>query len=176
MLAALAEETDYDNFKAEVHETQGPAGAAYQQTLKEAWSATYKLQKSEGLPTITNRQIDAILPFLERFEARDFSPGAWDSSTGVLPNFNGHEAVSEFVQTLYDHGWVTPAFDWTELSEEAMEFANSPDKVRQADLPTILKLLTAHVRADRFSDGHFAQMLENGHISAILNRLQQLRG
>ena len=36
-------------------------------------------------------------------------------------------------------------------------------------------LLTTHVRCDHFVEGHFAGMLESGHITAILRRLQAIR-
>jgi hypothetical protein len=45
VLAGLAEETDYDNFKSEVARHQGPAGAAYEHSLHAVWSVMHKLQK-----------------------------------------------------------------------------------------------------------------------------------
>jgi hypothetical protein len=45
VLAALAEETDYDNFKSEVAHHQGRAGAAYEHSLHEVWSVMHRLQK-----------------------------------------------------------------------------------------------------------------------------------
>ncbi|MGH7144253.1 MAG: hypothetical protein ACREJ2_09050 [Planctomycetota bacterium] len=45
VLAGLAEETDYDNFKSEVARYQGKAGAAYEHSLHDVWSVMYKLQK-----------------------------------------------------------------------------------------------------------------------------------
>jgi hypothetical protein len=45
VLAELAEETDYDNFKSEVARHQGKAGCAYEHCLHEVWSVMYKLQK-----------------------------------------------------------------------------------------------------------------------------------
>jgi hypothetical protein len=45
VLAGLAEETDYDNFKSEVARHQGRAGAAYEQSLHEVWSVMHQLQK-----------------------------------------------------------------------------------------------------------------------------------
>jgi hypothetical protein len=45
VLAALAEETDYDNFKSEVARHQGRAGAAYERSLHEVWSVMRRLQK-----------------------------------------------------------------------------------------------------------------------------------
>jgi hypothetical protein len=45
VVAGLAEETDYDNFKSEVARHQGRAGAAYERSLHEVWSVMHKLQK-----------------------------------------------------------------------------------------------------------------------------------
>jgi hypothetical protein len=47
VLAGMAEETDYDNFKSAVASHQGQAGAAYQHSLHEVWSEMHKLQKYE---------------------------------------------------------------------------------------------------------------------------------
>ncbi len=45
VLAALGEETDYDNFKSEVAHHQGKAGAAYERSLHDVWSVMRKLQR-----------------------------------------------------------------------------------------------------------------------------------
>jgi hypothetical protein len=45
VLAGLAEETDYDNFKSEVARHQGRAGAAYENALHRIWSVMHGLQK-----------------------------------------------------------------------------------------------------------------------------------
>ena len=45
VLAGLAEETDYDNFKSEVAHHQGRSGAAYEHSLHEVWSVMHRLQK-----------------------------------------------------------------------------------------------------------------------------------
>ncbi len=44
-LSALAEETDYDNFKSEVAHFQGRAGGAYERSLHDVWSVMHRLQK-----------------------------------------------------------------------------------------------------------------------------------
>src|SRR5262245_55110299 len=43
VIAALAMEIDYDNFKSEVGHDQGKAGAAYTHSLHEVWSVMHKL-------------------------------------------------------------------------------------------------------------------------------------
>jgi hypothetical protein len=45
VLAALARETDYDNFKSEVARHQGPAGRPYEHALHEVWVTMYGLQE-----------------------------------------------------------------------------------------------------------------------------------
>jgi O-acetyl-ADP-ribose deacetylase len=52
---------------------------------------------------------------------------------------------------------------------------DDPKAIAGADLLTLRKLLTAHVRGDRFTEGHLAAVLEKGHILAILKRLEQIR-
>jgi hypothetical protein len=44
VVAGLAEETDYDNFKSEVARHQGRAGSAYERSLHQVWSVMNKLQ------------------------------------------------------------------------------------------------------------------------------------
>jgi hypothetical protein len=45
VVARLAEETDYDNFKSKVSQYQGKAGVAYERSLHEVWSIMHRLQK-----------------------------------------------------------------------------------------------------------------------------------
>jgi hypothetical protein len=45
VLAGLADETDYDNFKSAVARHQGRAGASYERSLHEVWSVMYRQQK-----------------------------------------------------------------------------------------------------------------------------------
>ena len=121
---------------------------------------------------VTAKQIDAILPFLERFEEAGFSAGTKDP-----PWFTYDEAVSAFMQVLYANAWIAPEFDW--MAEEwhgvASEYEASPAKVESADLATVQKLFTTHLRNDYFCDGHLASLFENGHIVALLRRVKEIR-
>lgn len=127
------------------------------------------------MPSITAEQIDAIVPFLDQFEAAGFSAGSWRNEPGHFPWFDFDEVVMQFYQALYGNGWVEP-FDWTEWQDTASQYVNSPGLIDSADSETVQKLFTTHVRADRFCEGHLASMFENGHIVALLRRLKQIRG
>lgn len=122
----------------------------------------------------TKKQMDAILPFLDRFTADGFSVGTWHSPPGQFPWFEFSEAVSQFQQALYNNGWIKP-FDWGAWQETAREYVENPGKIESADAETIQKLLTTHVRKERFCEGHLAAMFENGHMVALLRRLRELR-
>ena len=83
--------------------------------------------------------------------------------------------MSEFQQALYENGWVTPSFDWSEWQDTAREYVDKPLKIDSADAKTIQNLLTTHVRKERFCEGHLSAMFENGHIVALLRRLKAIR-
>lgn len=48
--------------------------------------------------------------------------------------------------------------------------------IEQADLLPLRKLLTLHVHKDDFVEGHSAYMLEDGHVTVLLRRLNKIRG
>jgi hypothetical protein len=120
-------------------------------------------------------KIDALLRFLPVFEAADADHGEWRLAGGVMPYLVTSEAVTGFVEALYGNGWVEP-FDWGAWQETAAGYAGSPERVATADIDTIRKLLTTHVRKDRFCEGHLVAMIASGHIAAVLRRLRDLRG
>lgn len=124
---------------------------------------------------VTNKQIDAILAFLDRFEAPGFSAGKWSKKPGQLPWFNFEKTISEFQQALYDNAWINPSFDWMKWQDAAKEYVDSPEKIESADAETIQRLFTTHVRADRFVEGNLASLFEQGHVVALLRRLRNLR-
>ena len=123
---------------------------------------------------ITSEHIDALLPFLAVFEADGFRFGEWNASAGQFSFFSFGEQAGAFHEALYEHGWVVP-FDWPRWQSVAEGYVNSPESLSQADAETIRRLLTLHVRKDRFCEGHLAAMFESGHITALLRRLAEIR-
>ncbi len=125
-------------------------------------------------PRITSGDLDAILRFLPVFEAAGFVfgeqvvvPGQWGWAR-MAPE------VQSFVQALYDHGWVQP-FAWDRFQDEAVRYFENPALLDGIDVATARKLLTLHVRKDRFCEGHLLEMFRAGHIQAIMRRLHAIR-
>jgi hypothetical protein len=122
-------------------------------------------------PEIGLGQLDAVLKFLPLLQG---GCGEWAGRPGQVPVFLYSSWVNDFVLTLYQQGIII-AFDWTGWREQAKRYQADPGSLAQADLLTLLKLLTLHVRGDRFVEGHLASVLESGHVTAILERMQQIR-
>jgi len=119
-------------------------------------------------------QIDAVLGFLSTFEREDFAPSKVEAPPGQCPYHVFAQELSQFRQVLYDNGFVF-SFDWPSWQEEALRYYEHPEFLRAADLQVLRKLLTFHIRKERFCEGHLSAMVECGHITAILRRLKELR-
>ena|SRR5438105_2001504 len=125
-------------------------------------------------------RIDQVLAFLPGFESGT-AIGEWrggdtnaDGSITV-PYFEASDFLLSFVAACSAGRWVRPDFDWGAWQDEAIKYVQDPDLLSQADLDTLERLLTLHIRRDRFYDGHLAWAIESGHITAILRRLQDIR-
>ncbi len=123
-------------------------------------------------PPLTAYNIQAVLKFLPVFEQSDFSTGEWVTQEGILPYINYSSEVLDFITALSGNGFIQP-FTWMNW-EEGRQLVNNPALLQKGDLQTLRKLLTAHVRADRFSEGHLAAMFESGHITMILRRMAEI--
>lgn len=112
-----------------------------------------------GLP-----RTDAILAYLPTFEREDFQFGQWRTQPGQFPYVSPSPEAEAFVRALSGQG-IMVVFDWVRWRAEVAD----PTALGGADL------LTFHVRADRFSEGHLISAFEKGHITAILRRLAEIR-
>ena len=116
-----------------------------------------------------------VLQYLPIFDRAPFSPGAWVEAEGSLPFFRYSTESAGFVEALYSAGVVFD-FDWPNLrwQAEAERLVSDPEALAAADLSTLRKLLTTHVRKERFCEGHLASVLESGHIASVLRRIAKL--
>jgi hypothetical protein len=119
---------------------------------------------------------EPILDLLPRLEANDFDGGRWEGGEEVtenvfaMPYVSLDETASELVARLYDEG-VIASFDWSEwMSARGTRLYESEAELRSASLEDCRRLLTAHVRADRFAEGHLLGELRAGHVQAVLRQ------
>jgi len=125
-------------------------------------------------PEISKANILAILKYILVFEGEGFEPGEMVTDRG-MPYYSYNNEVLNFVQDLYDNN-IIYSFDWPAWEKEAENLYNDPEALASADLDTLRKLLTVHVRKDRFSEGHLADVIRDGHVLDILRGLKGLVG
>jgi hypothetical protein len=108
----------------------------------------------------------AFLPMLRNREPLYWRVGAW----GDMPSVVSTETARSFMKCVYDSGLMLDGFDWQAWQEEAIGYLDYRIRLETADLDTVRRLLTAHLRADRFAEGHYDALLENGFFRDLLER------
>ena len=132
--------------------------------------------KKTRLPTL--QEIEALTIFLPRLYTEGFSPiESWSggekqkdgSFTIPYPNYN--PVVEEFYRAVSSGGWLDPEYN----PEQAYRMLKDESLVKTASLAQIKTMLTFCVRGERFSDGHWGEMIEKGYIRRLLERLEEIK-
>jgi hypothetical protein len=126
----------------------------------------------------TAAEIERLLAFLPRLSAEGFVPvrrwgGGEKTEDGgfVMPWPVYDEVVKEFFEAAGQDCWM----DFDYVPDQAGQRLLSEDGVRDATLDQLKTMLTYCVRGERFGDGHWAAMIESGHVHRLLERLAELR-
>ena len=132
----------------------------------------------EKTPLPTIQQIEDLTAFLPRLYAEGFSPVlGWDGGgkgkdgTYSLPYPKYSPIVEEFFGFVSSDGWL----DYEYNPEQAYQMLKDENRINTASLAEIKSMLTFCVRGERFSDGHWAEMIEKGHIRRLLERLNVIK-
>lgn len=123
----------------------------------------------EADPPVTAENIEVVLRFLPIFERPGFSPGEWVVQEGHLPYFDYNAETLDFHKALGQNGFLQP-FDWMNWVE-GRRLTEIPSLLEKASIQTLRKLWTAHIRTDRFVEGHLAEIVRSGHAAMILRRM-----
>ena len=135
---------------------------------------------SDKQKSITACGIDKLLKFLPIFEQNGYRCAEWvqpppsEDGINVFPFLKYYEAVNEFITILYEEGFIIISFDWVHW-QYGKNLCKNPKALEKAKLKTLQKLLTVHIRCERFCEGHLAIELESGDIIGILRRLKEIR-
>jgi hypothetical protein len=126
------------------------------------------------LPTL--HDIEALTAYLPRLYAEGFSPVIkWEGGEKLkdgsysIPYPSYNSLVEEFFR-LVSGRWLDYEYD----PDKAYQMLKDENRVKVASLPEIKTLLTYCVRGERFSDGHWAAMIEKGYIRRLLERLNEI--
>ena len=149
--------------------------ALYQQSPAGFLPAPIRLGQIVSSTDAATANWNAAIAFLAVFEAPGYTFGRWHQPEGQMGYYEYSPDVLAFIETLSTAS-VTVDFAWGPWQPYALRYWEEPSRLDRARLRTLRKLLTLHLRKDRFVEGHFAEMLESGHITAILRRAAYLVG
>ena len=131
----------------------------------------------DGHSLPTPQDIEALTAFLPRLYAADFSPILkWEGGeklkdgSFIFPYPNYDPLVEEFFRVVSSR-WLDDEYD----PEQAYQMLKDEGRVRTASLDEIKTMLTFCVRGERFSDGHWGEMIEQGYIRRLLERLNAIK-
>lgn len=126
----------------------------------------------------TTAEIDKLLAFLPQLYAEGFQPvkrwlgGDRDANGNiVMPYPEYDEVVDKFFRSIAKDCWL----DYEYNPEEAYHMLKDEEAIKAADLARIKTMLTFCLRGERFSDGHWEEMIKDGYIRRLLERLAVIR-
>ena len=129
-------------------------------------------------------RLEAIGAWADELESPDFDGGHWhdseptptpDGDVWTMPWFELSERADAFVRTAAGNGWVQP-FGWMAWVEtdEGKALRDDRDALAHATPDQLRRLLTAVIRADRFSEGSLHWAFDSGLMAAIARRARTL--
>ena len=127
------------------------------------------------LPTL--QDIETLTAYLPRLYAEGFSPIVKWEGGETLKNGSitlSYPKYDPLVEEFFGHvssKWLDYEYD----PEQAYEMLKDENRVKAASLAEIKTMLTFCVRGERFSEGHWAAMIEKGYIRRLLERLNEIR-
>ncbi len=124
------------------------------------------------MDAITVADIDALLAYLPYFEEPEtIFVETWVTDTGTFPYPRYTQQVRGFFRLAGQPCWS----DYDYNPPEAGAMVADDACIADATLLGIKTMLTFCVRGERFTDGHWAHLLQEGRVQAILRRLAVLR-
>jgi hypothetical protein len=104
----------------------------------------------EDLSDITNEDLDRLVGFLPFIKN--------DSHRWTEEGYLSDTRLQAFYQELL-RKWVRPC-NWPEWKTQGMAYYKNPDLLKKAELHEVVKLITLHVRQDRFAEGHLLSVIK----------------
>lgn len=118
-------------------------------------------------------QVRSLVAYMDAFVGPPETLFRWRggdrNADGVItmPWIEYSRPVMAFIKDAYQLGFVIE-FNWPDWQATAEALQLSPEAMSSASLSDLAKLLTVHLRKDRFVEGHLASAFRHGWIQDIL--------
>ncbi len=118
---------------------------------------------------LTAENFDAVLKYMDILESKSII----SDNSDEIAKTGSCEAIVDFIKALYYNNWLinTRWQDWTGIAESHL---GHWELLEEADIETIRKILTVHVRIDRLFPGDIADIISKGYMLAIFKRIKAL--
>jgi hypothetical protein len=99
---------------------------------------------------------------------------AYSPTAGAGSHDHTLEDIMALIQELDRTGFVAP-FDWIQWSNTLPPgWQTNPALIATADVETLRRLMTAHIRLDRMNRGHLDGLFRSGYMDQVFHRLEAL--
>jgi hypothetical protein len=126
---------------------------------------------------INKTELESLLSLIPELQSHEGPFGEHDFSAEGNTFHIGPYIFSPLLEKIWlgilESGLKHP-FNWGAWQDEAERICYEPGLLEKADLETIRKLLTLHLRKERFCEGHLAAVCEDGLMLRTLLRLKAL--
>jgi hypothetical protein len=138
-----------------------------------------------SLPRVTppagREPLEALARWQARFEDPGFSIGSWVKSTIDdqgrihMPWFEYSREARDFLADVGRNGWIQ-VFDWGTWasSPDGRRILEQPGGIEGATAEDLVRILTAIVRSDRFTEGSIAGAFDSGLLTRVVRRAGEL--
>ena len=128
---------------------------------------------SEEITEPTAEDYQWLFTFIEKFE----EPGVvlrnpFEEDEEGFDEPDESDLLRKFIRGVHERNIIID-FDWVEW-KDTVPFFENPELVKNISMTDCRKMLTAHVRANRFVGGYLAYSIEAGEVTSILRRMRDL--
>ena len=130
--------------------------------------------RNAPLPTV--HDVDRLCAYLPRLDEAGFEPvlrwhGRNPDGSLTLPYPDYHPLVEEFFMEAARPCWLDRRY----RPAVAGRMLDDHDQVAHASLAEVRTMLTFCMRGEHFAEGHWEEMIVEGHVRRLLLRLRELR-
>lgn len=115
---------------------------------------------------------DTLVKFIDYFSQKNQFYQITNSAS--LQTYNYSKEVYQFLDWLQREGLLDNELNLATFESKAKEIMNDSEYLKKINLETLKKLLTFHLRCEKFSNGHLATIIDSKHLVNCLKRLEQL--
>jgi hypothetical protein len=129
------------------------------------------------MDNLNKQEFESLIALIPELQSHEGPFGEHDICTQAglvsIGPFNYSPLLSRIMSAI-QHSGLKLKFNWGAWQDEAHRICYEPGLLEKADLETIRKLLTMHLRKERFCEGHLAAVCEEGLMLRTLLRLKAL--